>query len=81
MFLCFLLAQAPGWYAYDFPPEARAKLHGGWAKYRGQAQKWFLVRLTGPETQVDTTTTPARPLSAVTVLMNLQPCRCCAGTV
>eukprot|EP00873_Tetraselmis_striata_P010464 jgi/Tetstr1/430728/TSEL_020519.t1 len=48
-----LLAEAPGWYAYDFPPEARAKLHGGWAKYRGQAQKWFLVRLTGPETQID----------------------------
>lgn len=48
-----LLAEAPGWYAYDFPPETRAKLYGTWANYKGQAQKWFLVRLTGPESQID----------------------------
>jgi len=41
------------WLAYDFPPEVRAKMYGEWAKYRGQAQKWFLLEFTGDESEVN----------------------------
>jgi putative (di)nucleoside polyphosphate hydrolase len=36
-----LVAEHPRWLAYELPPEARSKKVG-----RGQAQKWFLFRLT-----------------------------------
>lgn len=45
-----LLAEAPEWLAYDFPPELqRGRLKG----YRGQKQRWFAFRLTGPESEID----------------------------
>ncbi len=46
-----LLAETPGWLRYDLPPEVLGKVWGG--KYRGQEQKWFLVRLTGPDSAID----------------------------
>jgi putative (di)nucleoside polyphosphate hydrolase len=46
-----LLAEAPEWYSYDLPDEVPAK---GWTKrYRGQTQKWFLFRFTGPDSEID----------------------------
>lgn len=49
-----LLAEAPGWFAYDLPDDVPAK---GWSRrYRGQTQKWFAFRLTGPETEIDVET-------------------------
>jgi putative (di)nucleoside polyphosphate hydrolase len=46
-----LLAEAPDWYSYDLPPEA---VGGGWTlKYRGQTQKWFAFRFSGPDSQID----------------------------
>ncbi len=45
-----LVAEAPDWLSYDLPEEAR----GRWAgKYRGQTQKWFLVRFLGPDSEID----------------------------
>lgn len=45
------LAEAPDWYSYDLPPEA---VGGGWtAKFRGQTQKWFAFRFTGPDSEID----------------------------
>ncbi|PRH88790.1 RNA pyrophosphohydrolase [Labrys okinawensis] len=45
------LAEAPDWYSYDLPPEA---VGGGWtARYRGQTQKWFAFRFTGPDSEID----------------------------
>ncbi len=45
------LAEAPAWYSYDLPPEA---VGGGWTlKYRGQTQKWFAFRFTGPDGEID----------------------------
>jgi putative (di)nucleoside polyphosphate hydrolase len=35
---------------YDLPPELLGKLWGG--KYRGQRQKWLLLRFTGDDTQI-----------------------------
>ena len=40
-----LLAEAPGWIAYDLPPELVGVAFKG--KYRGQTQKWFAFRFTG----------------------------------
>ena len=46
-----LLAEAPDWYSYDLPEEM---VGGGWTQhYRGQTQKWFAFRLTGPESEID----------------------------
>jgi putative (di)nucleoside polyphosphate hydrolase len=46
-----ILAESIGWLRYDLPPEllARAR-HGGW---RGQRQKWFLMRFTGSERDIN----------------------------
>jgi len=39
-----LLAAHPDWLAYEFPANVRAD-----KKWRGQVQKWFLFRFTGPD--------------------------------
>jgi len=46
-----LLAEAPEWFSYDIPDEIAGK---GWTKkYRGQTQKWFAFRFTGPDSEID----------------------------
>ncbi|MBA4334929.1 MAG: RNA pyrophosphohydrolase, partial [Methylobacterium sp.] len=42
-----LLAESPGWLAYDLPLEIGQQAWKG--RWRGQAQKWFAFRLTGPD--------------------------------
>ena len=44
-------AEHPDWVLYDLPPNLVGKIWKG--RYRGQAQKWFLMRLTGPESAID----------------------------
>lgn len=44
-------AEAQDWIAYDLPPELQGKLWGG--KWRGQTQKWFLMRFHGRDEQID----------------------------
>jgi putative (di)nucleoside polyphosphate hydrolase len=45
-----LIAEAPQWLSYDLPEDAR----GRWRqRYRGQTQKWFLLRFTGEESEID----------------------------
>jgi putative (di)nucleoside polyphosphate hydrolase len=46
-----LIAEAPDWYAYDFPPEVRARARSG--KFGGQTQRWFAFRFTGDESEID----------------------------
>jgi putative (di)nucleoside polyphosphate hydrolase len=46
-----LLRAAPGWLNYDLPPELVPKSWGG--KYRGQTQKWFALRFTGSDSEID----------------------------
>lgn len=44
-----LLAEAPEWYCYDLPSFGK-----GWkGRYRGQTQKWFALRFTGSEAEID----------------------------
>ncbi len=46
-----VLAQTAGWITYDLPLEAVGKALKG--KYRGQVQKWFAMRFTGAEAEID----------------------------
>ncbi len=45
-----LLAEAPDWLTYDFPPTVRGKKFN---KYKGQAQRWFAYRFDGTADEVD----------------------------
>jgi putative (di)nucleoside polyphosphate hydrolase len=46
-----LLAEAPDWYRYDLPLEVLERSWRG--RYRGQTQKWFALRFTGEESEID----------------------------
>eukprot|EP00242_Pyramimonas_sp_CCMP2087_P006142 CAMPEP_0198200286 /NCGR_PEP_ID=MMETSP1445-20131203/3326_1 /TAXON_ID=36898 /ORGANISM="Pyramimonas sp., Strain CCMP2087" /LENGTH=235 /DNA_ID=CAMNT_0043870303 /DNA_START=233 /DNA_END=940 /DNA_ORIENTATION=+ len=52
-----ILHELPGWLTYDFPEALMAKWLAqgrGWGgQYRGQAQRWFLLRFTGLEEEID----------------------------
>ena len=46
-------AETRDWIAYDLPDHLIGKLWGG--KYRGQRQRWFLLRFLGSDTDIDIT--------------------------
>lgn len=46
-----VLAQSTDWISYDFPVELAKKLWKG--GYRGQKQRWFLMRFAGPDNLID----------------------------
>lgn len=46
-----LLTEASDWLYYDLPPELLGKVWKG--KYRGQKQKWFLLRFLGEDRDID----------------------------
>lgn len=46
-----LLAEAPDWLSYDLPPELLGKAWKG--RYKGQTQKWFALRFTGEESEIN----------------------------
>ena len=46
-----LLAEVPGWLSYDLPEELLGIALKG--RYRGQRQKWFAMRFTGREAEID----------------------------
>jgi putative (di)nucleoside polyphosphate hydrolase len=45
------LAEMKGWISYDLPEHLIGIAWGG--RYRGQRQKWFLMRFTGAEDEID----------------------------
>jgi len=45
------LAEHPDWIYYDLPASIFGKAWGG--RYRGQRQKWFLLRFLGEDTEVN----------------------------
>ncbi|XP_011627143.1 nudix hydrolase 26, chloroplastic isoform X3 [Amborella trichopoda] len=48
------VAEVPHWLTYDFPPEVKEKLTKLWGEDRkGQAQKWFLLRFTGQDGEIN----------------------------
>ncbi len=46
-----LLAEAPEWYPYDLPSAVAGRAWKG--RYRGQTQKWFALRFTGQDDEID----------------------------
>jgi putative (di)nucleoside polyphosphate hydrolase len=49
-----ILGKTGGWLHYDLPPDLLGKVWGG--KYRGQRQKWVLMRYLGTDAQVNIAT-------------------------
>lgn len=45
------LTETRDWHTYDFPPEVAGKLWKG--GYRGQQQRWYLMRFTGEDTAIN----------------------------
>ena len=48
------LAETRDWLRYDIPPEMVPNIWGG--KFRGQKQRWFLMRYLGRDDQIDLAT-------------------------
>lgn len=46
-----IIAESAEWLNYDLPEHLIGKLWGG--KYRGQTQKWFLMRFTGDDSDIN----------------------------
>ena len=45
------LAEAPDWLAYDLPQDIAMSAWKG--RYQGQRQKWFALRFTGEDSEID----------------------------
>lgn len=48
-----VIAEAPHWFNYDLPKHLIGKSWKG--RYRGQTQKWFALRFTGTEDEINLT--------------------------
>ena len=46
-----VVAETPGWLPYDLPHDIVPKIWKG--RYRGQEQKWFLLRFIGRDDQIN----------------------------
>ena len=44
-------AEIPGWLDYDLPKEVAKQAWKG--KYRGQTQKWYALRFTGEDSEIN----------------------------
>jgi putative (di)nucleoside polyphosphate hydrolase len=49
-----IIAESKCWYSYDIPKFMVPKLWDG--VYRGQKQKWFLIKFTGEDSQININT-------------------------
>jgi putative (di)nucleoside polyphosphate hydrolase len=49
-----ILCETPGWLTYDLPPELARRMWRG--RWRGQAQRWFAMRFTGTDRDIDIAT-------------------------
>ena len=45
------LGEIPGWLTYDIPRDIVGQAWGG--KYRGQKQKWYALRFTGDDSEIN----------------------------
>lgn len=46
-----ILAETPDWLRYDLPEDLRRRVWRG--RYKGQRQKWFLMRFLGRDADID----------------------------
>lgn len=49
-----VIAETDGWITYDLPPVLVPKLWNG--RFRGQKQRWFLMRFLGTDAEIDIAT-------------------------
>ncbi|KAL9325033.1 hypothetical protein ACSQ67_005678 [Phaseolus vulgaris] len=57
-----IIAEVQKWLTYDFPPAVKAKVNRLWGgEWHGQAQKWFLMRLTKDDSEVNLANGEAEP--------------------
>jgi putative (di)nucleoside polyphosphate hydrolase len=49
-----ILAETRGWLHYDLPSDIAPRMWGG--RWRGQRQKWFLMRFTGEDSDINPAT-------------------------
>ena len=49
-----IIAESRDWLSYDLPPELAARVWGG--RYCGQRQKWFAMRFSGGDGDIDLNT-------------------------
>ena len=49
-----ILGESRGWLKYELPAELAGKVFGG--RYCGQKQKWFAMRFTGEDSDIDLAT-------------------------
>ncbi len=49
-----VLAESRAWHEYDLPDELKGKIWGG--RFRGQRQKWFAMRFTGSDSDINIAT-------------------------
>jgi putative (di)nucleoside polyphosphate hydrolase len=49
-----ILGESRGWLKYDLPAELAGGIWGG--RFRGQRQKWFVMRFTGDDRDIDLAT-------------------------
>ena len=47
-----IIGKTEGWLTYDLPPELLGRIVWG-GRYRGQKQKWFAMRFTGRDSDID----------------------------
>ncbi len=57
-----IVRESEHWYNYDLPKEIVGKALKG--KYRGQTQRWFLLRFTGKDSDIDITADDHQEFSA-----------------
>ncbi|KAI3437744.1 hypothetical protein D9Q98_000192 [Chlorella vulgaris] len=50
---CRIVASIVRWLQYSFPTKVKAQLPGSFLRYRGQAQKWYLLEYVGDESEID----------------------------
>lgn len=46
-----IIAKSAGWYCYDLPTDLLGRVWKG--RYRGQRQRWFALRFTGQDQDID----------------------------
>jgi len=66
-----VLKEFDQWLEYDLPEKLIGKIWKG--KYRGQKQKWFIVRFTGKEDEININTKYAEFIEWKWIDMNLLP--------
>ena len=66
-----ILKEFNQWLEYDLPENLIGKIWNG--KYRGQKQKWFIVRFTGEESEININTKHPEFIEWKWIEMNLLP--------